>query len=419
METRVGWNRAILSARHSDTTVLYGAPFSEEELHQLSKPLNLPFPLRFIKVAHSRLAESWIEFPLCFYSIYSTWQRKAFERAIELHREHGFDLVHQVNFCGYREPGYGYKLNVPFVWGPVGGTSNFPLRFLSVADFWGGVREVFRNAINWSQMKYSRRVRVAAKHSAKIFVANTDGRKDFQKHIGVETSQQLEIGINSIEIETKAMRSTSEPIKIVWAGRLRTWKGLPLLLRGLAKLPANVPFQLRVLGVGDCQKRWQRLANRLGISSKIEWVGWPTYEETLPHYRWADVFAFTSLRDTSGTGILEALAAGTPIVGVDHQGLADIIDDTCGIAIPVTSPRNVIQGFSDAVQRLSESPALLQTLSNGSLKRAESFLWQNLDSEMVDTYRSVLNRTNASNLAGLNESRNEILSCNNRELSLR
>lgn len=393
MESRVGWHRALLAAQNYDTVVLYGAPFSEEELRRLKDECKLPKSLTFMKIEHSRLAERWIEFPLCFYTVYSAWQRRAFARAFELHRELGFDFVHQVNFCGYREPGLGYKLNVPFVWGPIGGTSNYPLRFLTIADFWGGARELIRNAINLSQLKYSKRVRRAAQSSAKIFVANTAGKRDFQDYVGVETTVQLEIGINSLAPSNKPLRSIDDPLKILWAGRLRTWKGLPLLLRGLAKLPADVPFEVRILGVGDCLGRWQRLAKRLGIASKIEWLGWPTYDETLPHYDWADVLAFTSLRDTSGTGILEALAAGTPIVGVDHQGLADIIDETCGIPIPVSSPKEVFQGFCDALHRLSASPELLQELSNGALACARNYLWQNLDKEMQSTYRSLLNQS--------------------------
>ena len=239
-------------------------------------------------------------------------------------------------------------------------------------------------------MRFSRRVRKAARNSARIFVANSGGHSDFKRHLGVDSEVMLEIGIDAIAASPKPLRSISEPLKILWSGRLRTWKGLPLLLQSLSLLPTDVRFQLRILGVGDCQQRWQRLAKRLGIADRIEWLGWPTYDETLPHYAWADVFAFTSLRDTSGTGILESLSAGTPIVGLDHQGLADIIDRTCGIPVPVTSPKDVHKSFCEAFTQLSASPELLRTLGQGALARAENYLWKNLDREMQATYAALV-----------------------------
>ena len=55
-------------------------------------------------------------------------------------------------------------------------------------------------------------------------------------------------------------------------------------------------YSVRVLGQGPCEGRWRRLADELGVGQHIDWVGWPDHiEAQLPHYRWADVFAFTSL----------------------------------------------------------------------------------------------------------------------------
>jgi hypothetical protein len=45
---------------------------------------------------------------------YNLWHRRAFAAAQRLHRQRPFSLVHQATFCGYREPGYGARLGVPF-----------------------------------------------------------------------------------------------------------------------------------------------------------------------------------------------------------------------------------------------------------------------------------------------------------------
>jgi hypothetical protein len=144
-----------------------------------------------------------------------------------------------------------------------------------------------------------------------------------------------------------------------------------------------------VLGVGGCERRWRRLAERLGIASSIEWCGWGNYSQVLPHYQWADVFAFTSLRDTSGAGLLDALAAGVPIVGVDHQGAADIMTDQCAIRVPVSGPAATIAGFRDAIVSLAHDGELLERLSRGALVRSREFHWDRQGEMMNRVYRQV------------------------------
>jgi glycosyltransferase involved in cell wall biosynthesis len=132
------------------------------------------------------------------------------------------------------------------------------------------------------------------------------------------------------------------------------------------------------------------LAERLSIADHVEWVGWPEYSQQIEHYDWADVFAFTSLRDTSGTGLLEALAAGAPIVGLDHQGAADVMTDECAICVPAHSPALAIAGFRDAVQSLAGDAALLASLSDGALNRSREFLWDRNWEVMQQVYHRAL-----------------------------
>jgi glycosyltransferase involved in cell wall biosynthesis len=195
---------------------------------------------------------------------------------------------------------------------------------------------------------------------------------------GVEAIVQLETGVdlaNPVAFAEGRVRDDSQPLRILWSGRLQPWKGLPLLLRALATLPADCRYTLRILGQGPSQRRWQRHAARLGVDANIQWAGWPEYTDQLAHYRWADVFAFTSLRDTSGTGLLEALAAGAPIIGLNHQGAADVMTDDCAIAVPVSTPAAAIEGICAAVTRLAADRELLQSLSEGAVRRAEDFAW--------------------------------------------
>jgi glycosyltransferase involved in cell wall biosynthesis len=128
----------------------------------------------------------------------------------------------------------------------------------------------------------------------------------------------------------------------------------------------------------------------LKIAQHIQWIGWPSYSEGLKQYSWADAFAFTSLRDTSGTGLLESLAAGTPIVGVNHQGAHDIMTPQCSIPVSVDSPTMAVEGFKNAIIRLAGDPVLWRRLSEGAVNRTVHFSWERLSDEIDAAYESAL-----------------------------
>ena len=62
----------------------------------------------------------------------------------------------------------------------------------------------------------------------------------------------------------------------------------------------------------------------------------------------------TSLRDLTSTVTVEGLALGLPVVCLDHCGFADVVDETCGIKVPVTTPARVVSGLATAIHRLAQ-----------------------------------------------------------------
>jgi glycosyltransferase involved in cell wall biosynthesis len=396
MESRVGWNRALQTARRYETWVLYGEPHEAADLAAHAAAAGVGESLHFVQVPHGAIGRRLIRSAHLFWRGYALWQKQALQAAAELHRTQPFDLVHQVNYCGYREPGYAWKLDAPFVIGPVGGTHNFPLRYLGEIDLRGGVREFLRNFVNSWHFRFRRRVVGAYRRADAVLTANTAGQRDFQRVLGIESICQLETGIVAGKSGNKPQRDPSAPLRILWSGRCRSWKALPILLKALASVSPDCRYELRVLGTGPCLGRWQALAEKLGIAAAISWVGWPPYDQTLCQYDWADVFAFTSLRDTSGAGLLESLAAGVPIVGLDHQGAADIMTEDCAIPISVDQPAKSIAEFRRAIESLAQQPKLLARLSEGASRRAEYYCWNRQGERMDEVYRRVFESTQAA-----------------------
>ncbi len=291
---------------------------------------------------------------------------------------------------GFREPGYLWQLDVPFVWGPIGGLHNYPWRFLSEAGPRGALTEGLRNVANTIQLNFSRRGRQAARRAKAVLAANSTGCKQFYRARGVLPFELLDVGIASVSDEPRATRPANEPLHILWSGQFVPRKALSLLLKALARLPANVPYKLRVVGGGPLEARWKKQADRLGLSANIEWAGWLPHEQARQQYQWADVFVFTSLRDNSGTVVLEAMGAGLPIVCIDHQGARDMVSSECGIKIPPASPRKVVADIATALVELARDIPLRERLGAGAHERARHYLWDNLGRQTAVVYREVL-----------------------------
>jgi len=393
MESRLSWHRAHQAASEYEVTVICAR--DEETLAAPSTGENgrAVRPVEIVRLAIDLAERSLMATRATYYAGYRRWLRRAGRLAAKMHTERPFALVHHVSFCGFREPSEGWRLGAPFIWGPLGGTPMFPRAFLGQLDATGAAREVVRNFFNRRQLTSNRRVQRAWNAAAAVLAANREVARDLRAAFGEPAAVQLETGIEAVRSTPRPRRDPGQPLKIIWPGRLRSWKALPLLLHAVAKAPNRDAFTLRVLGEGPCRGRWERLARRLGLGAHVEWVGWPEYPGQLEHYEWADVMAFTSLRDTSGTGLLEALAGGAPIVGVDHQGAADVMTDECAIRIPVTTPESTIAAFRAALVRLAGDGELLHQLSQGAMERAREFSWARQWEQTREIYRAAEGRS--------------------------
>jgi glycosyltransferase involved in cell wall biosynthesis len=396
-EWAVGWGRLLQAAREVEPHVIT----SESNFGALQRAQSeglLPGGVRFYTPPPDAKLRKLERKPALFaynYTAYHHWQKLAFQFARELHARERFDLVHQVNVATFREPGYTWKLGIPFLWGPVGGTQNFPVRFLTMLSPVEAFKEAMRGISNLLSLRCKRRVRAAARTAAMVVAANSANKRDYERVFGREVELLLETGLHQVDepdrtrFQARVDSSSTAPLQILWSGELQSRKALPVLLRALATL-RDVPCVLKVLGDGPMRARWSAEAQSLGIASQVHFLGRLPFAEAVAQMQSADLFCFTSLRDTSGNVVLEALAAGVPVICFDHQGAGDMLDATCGIKISVTSPRQSIADWANAIRDLATDAPKLLRLSEATTARAKSFLWQKNGDWMLAAYRRVV-----------------------------
>jgi glycosyltransferase involved in cell wall biosynthesis len=399
-EPGVGWNWVREIGKYCDVRVIVKQQQYEEEIRRyLAETKELPH-VRFHFVPRTGFEKMIKQVPGMFHLAYHLWHRRAFRLAAHLEETEGFDLVHLVNIGSFREPGCLFRLDAPFIWGPVGGTQNYPWRFLPSAGVSGAIREGVRSLVNIWQLRFSLRIREAVSKAALLLAANSVGMGDFGRIHHKSPVPMLDAGVQSVSPRRSVCDRSGDPLRILWSGVLDHHKALHLLLISLSTLPKSTRYKLRILGDGPLKKRWMRMARRLGVDHNCTWTGWITHEAAAAHYDWADLLVFTSLRDTSGNVVLEALSNGIPVICIDHHGAGDMVTEECGIKIPPTSPSRVTAGIRDAISLLARDRSKLEKLSRGANERAKEYLWWRKGEEMAEIYNRVIPFENSPHAKG-------------------
>ncbi len=204
-EYSVAWNYVTHMSKYNHLTVVYGASGDVlgdcSEMEEYAK-LNPMYNVDFISVHASKKthALNYLNrkgiFPYSFYVAFRSWQQQAYKVAKELVRKEHFDLVHMVGPIGYREPGYFWKLGLPYMWGPVGGVNNSPWALVRHLPMMGMLRHIFRSTANTIQMHCGIRVKNALRNTDFLLVATTKNQKRFQRILAKECIYMPENCIN-------------------------------------------------------------------------------------------------------------------------------------------------------------------------------------------------------------------------------
>lgn len=389
-EPGMGWSFIKGLSDYHEVHVITEKEKWEKDIKQFIEEKNITnIKFYFIRKKRNRtLRKIW---PPSYYWFYKAWQKKAYALAKQLDEVENFDIIHQLNMVGYREPGYLWKMDKPFVWGPIGGTQNVPWRVFSVFNMHGKLFYGGRNIINTIQKHVLKRPRLAARKELSTLIAATpDIQSDISKLWGKSSEIITEVGTDiSLNIKINN-RQVNEALKIVWSGQHTSGKALNILLKSLALLDNKTHWELDVLGIGKETKGWQSLARKLKISNHCHWHGWIPKDEALNIMKNAHVLCITSLKDLTSTITLEAIGLGLPIVCLDHCGFAYVVNESCGIKIKVTRLVDIQEAFKAAIELLYNDENLREKLAIGALKRAKDFSWKGKVEKLNTIYSNLL-----------------------------
>ena len=115
------------------------------------------------------------------------------------------------------------------------------------------------------------------------------------------------------------------PLNLLFLSRIHQKKGLELLFGALATAPFD--WKLAIAGDGEAGyiEQLKNFTQKLGIATRIDWLGWVGAGERLAVFRAADLMVLPSHNENFANVVIESLAAGTPVLVSRHVGLSDYV----------------------------------------------------------------------------------------------
>jgi len=400
-EAAVGWQYANgLAQLGHDVTVLYG-DLAESmpmkiDVEKYKTDKGLPENLKAIHVAPdacSRRIHDLHSLPglfFLYYPAYRRWQKQAHKVAIRLHQDNPFDLVHQLTIIGYREPGYLWRLGIPFVWGPINGAASMPWGFIPGFGWKGRYQHIARNLMNWMQMRLPSRSRQAARAAKKVWAVTEEDRHMVENIWGCQVETMIETGASPSPDGKLRRRIQGEKLRLIWCGLLEARKSLHLVLHAMSRLPANVDCELHVIGSGAEHESWCKLSKHLALDKCIHWHGRVAHSNAQQLMSTGHALIHSSVKEGTPHVVLEAMALGMPVICHDACGMGVAVNEESGLKVPMKNPESSVRGFHDAIMRLWNDPKLLNELSKGAIRRAHELSWENKILKVEATYLKIL-----------------------------
>jgi glycosyltransferase involved in cell wall biosynthesis len=170
----------------------------------------------------------------------------------------------------------------------------------------------------------------------------------------------------------------------LFIGRVAREKNIGFLLEAVLHARQSCPDILLVIaGEGPAREELQAQAVALGLGEAVRFVGYLERRRELPDcYAAADVFVFASRTETQGLVLLEAMAAGLPVIALSVMGTADILDAGRGCVTPPDDPPR----FGGALGNLLSTPASREQLAAEARAHAEAWSDVAMARRMAELY---------------------------------
>ncbi|MCX7653578.1 MAG: glycosyltransferase family 4 protein [Fervidobacterium sp.] len=129
------------------------------------------------------------------------------------------------------------------------------------------------------------------------------------------------------EVDVRKMYNIPKDVTLLmYAGRLAKEKNLEFLFKVVKRIMhENAGIWFLVVGDGPQRKELEEFVQENNIMNRTVFTGYVPHKKIKDYYKASDLFVFSSLTETQGLVVLEALASGTPVVAIAYKGIANVL----------------------------------------------------------------------------------------------
>ena len=180
-------------------------------------------------------------------------------------------------------------------------------------------------------------------------------------------------------------------LNILFVGRFEERKGLIHLLKAYHRLrKRKVDARLLVIGGGAKSREYSRFIGLRGIRD-VEFLGRVSDTDKARYFASADIFCAPNTgQESFGIVLLEAMAAGVPIVASDIHGFKNVVQRS--VQALLVEPKNP-RALAAALYALARDPELRHEMGEAGRAKAPEYSWPSVTARIVDYYHEVRERT--------------------------
>lgn len=356
-ESKVGWDAALaisdipaVTACHVMThSVNRDAIQREQKSGKAGKTVFHFFgePFKYHPNRMVARLQSWL--------IFHKWQSQLLPFAHDLHQRYRFDLTHQATYVTWRVASPLWRLPVPFVWGPIGGTAAIPRAFFSILSTQAKLFEIARQASGCISSRSGSLLNCATKSSVAI-AANEETEVFLRQFRPTAPIARLWPVFFTSE-QTAALRdpprptpSSRGPLRLFAGGNLEGRKGVALALEAIAEVrQRGLQTTYTFGGWGPELSSLRQLTSRLGLEDCVEFHRGFEREEYIRRLKESEIYLLPSFRETTPITLIEAALAGCYPVVADNSGAGEIVQRIGGTAVPARNHTQAVKEIADAL----------------------------------------------------------------------
>jgi glycosyltransferase involved in cell wall biosynthesis len=299
----------------------------------------------------------------------------------------GFDLVHRISpLSAVTSSPLVSHIERPMVVGPINGDLPVPAEF---SELRRSAHER-RAPMHWRHRVFPH-ARRTYRGLAGLIVGSTRASSDVPPSFRGGRLLLSEIGIEpDVFPVADGWMPPTDRFEFVAVGRLTPLKGVEMLVEAMAGSARLRQARLTIVGDGPEREAIEQAIRDYGLVGNVSMPGWLPRKDVARALARSDAFVRASVSDLRGGAVLEAMSAGLPCIVVDYGGPSDIVDESCGLRVPLAPRAGLVSGLRSAMEQLIDDDDRCRRLGRAAAEIVRArYTWDARAERIVAFYDEV------------------------------